>query len=88
MSHIVSQKAAQTAPIRKESDVDTLQGPTRPILEHQTQQQKVCVSYMLRGRLRPILLTTSREILTMAVTLFQDDARPPLSSKLLTPSGN
>lgn len=34
MSDIASQKAVQNAHIRKESDVDTFQGLTRPILEH------------------------------------------------------
>jgi len=49
MSDIVSQKAVQNAPLRKESDVDTLQGLTRPIVEHYIQQWKECFSYVLRG---------------------------------------
>jgi hypothetical protein len=76
MSDIDNQKAVQNAPIPKESDVDTFQVLTRPILEHYTQKQKVCVSYMLRDRLRPTLLTTSREMLTRVDALLQDDACP------------
>jgi len=39
-------------------------------------RKKRCVSYMLRERLRPTLLTTSREILKTAYALLQDEACP------------
>jgi hypothetical protein len=76
MSDIANQKAVQNARIPKESDVDTFQVLTRPILEHYTQKQKACFSCMLRDRLRPTLLTTSRKMLTTSDTLLEDDAYP------------
>jgi len=38
MSDVANQKAVRNAPIPKESDVDTFQGLTWPVLEHYTQQ--------------------------------------------------
>jgi len=76
MSDIASQKAVQNLHIHKESDVDAFQGLTRPILEHYKQQEKGYVSYMLGDRLRPTLLTTSREMLKTADALLQDEACP------------